>query len=465
MTQPNILFIFPDQWRSDAMGCAGHPVVRTPYLDFMASKGIRYTNAYSPVPSCIATRASLATGMNQNKHGRLGYRDGVDWTYEHTMMRHLRDGGYQTMLTGKTHFHPQRTMCGFEKMALYSGLTEPGFESDYHRWLSEKSDGLVRDTSLEMSSNSWLTRPWTASESLHPNTWTTDTAIDMIKDRDPLRPFFLQVGYHRPHPPLDPPIAWYNKLENAQLPEVPIGDWAAEYANEVTDPFIYDFGQLPADVLDDARRAYFAQIMHLDDQIGRLLNHMRRNGLMQNTWVVFMSDHGELLGDHHGWRKQMPFESSAGVPLVVMPPMHGEYHDLCNTIDERPLTHADIMPTFLEIAGLKIPECVDGKDILGDASHEFIHGEHAPCWQFVTDGKEKFAWQSTTGKRWFFDLQNDPTELKNLVNDPSLAQRVKLWEDRLIAILQTRPEDGQVKDGKLVDGTSTPPVRDFLLKK
>jgi arylsulfatase A-like enzyme len=316
-----------------------------------------------------------------------------------------------------------------------------------------------------MSSNSWLCRPWTEPESLHPNTWTTDAAIDLIQRRDPLRPFFLQVGYHRPHPPLDPPIAWYNKLEKIELPEVPIGDWAKDNAKPVTDPFCYDNGELPGEMLDDTRRAYFAQIMHLDDQIGRLINHCRRNGLMKNTWIVFMSDHGELLGDHHGWRKVVPWEGSAGVPLVVMPPMDGEHGALCNTIDQRPLTHADIMPTFLKIAGLAVPECVDGKDILGNESHEYIHGEHAPCWQYLTDGKEKFAWQSTTGKRWFFDLQNDPQELHNLADDPSCAKRVALWESRLIEILKTRPEDGMVQDGKLVSGTSTPAVRDFLLKK
>lgn len=464
MQQPNILFIFPDQWRSDAMGCAGHPVVRTPYLDYIAANGIRYTNAYTPVPTCIGTRASLATGMNQSKHGRLGYKDGVDWTYEHTMMRELRDGGYQTMLTGKTHFHPARTMCGFEKMALYSGLTEPGFESDYHTWLREKSGGLVHDTCLEMSSNSWVVKPWTESESLHPNTWTTDAAIDLIQKRDPLRPFFMQVGYHRPHPPLDPPIQWLRRLDNVDLPKVPIGDWADENDRPVTDPHGYDYGHLPAEVLDDVRRAYFAQIMHLDDQIGRLLNHCRRNGLMKNTWIVFMSDHGELLGDHHMWRKVVPWEGSASVPLVMMPPQNNEYKDAIGKVDERCLTHADIMPTFLKLAGIDIPECVDGQDILGNHHHQYIHGEHAPHWQYVTDGKEKFAWQSTTGKQWFFDLTADPQELHNAVDDADKQDRVTLWRQRLIDTLATRPQDGLVKDGQLLTGSQTPAVREFLLK-
>jgi arylsulfatase A-like enzyme len=248
-------------------------------------------------------------------------------------------------------------------------------------------------------------------------------------------------------------------LDDVALPEVLIGDWAAENDIPVTDPHGHSYGRLSENELDDARRAYFAQLMHLDDQVGRLLNHCRRNGLMKNTWIIFMSDHGELLGDHHMWRKIVPWEGSARVPLVMMPPMDGEHNHLCGTVDPRCLTHADIMPTLLKLAGIAIPDCVDGKDILGDEHHEYIHGEHAPCWQYVTDGKEKFAWQSTTGKQWFFDLQTDPQELRNRVDDPTAQNRVTLWRTRLIQTLATRPQDGLTDGKQLIAGTSTPAVR------
>ncbi len=462
--QPNFIFIFPDQWRGDCMSSLGHPVVETPFLDEIAASGVTFTSMYSPCPTCIATRASLITGQTPSTTGRLGYQDGVPWRYKHILMRCLRDAGYQTLLSGKTHFYPQRASLGFEEMRLYDTQKhDPGYVSDYDAWLNLVSGGQVHDTATEISTNAWLACPWTEPERYHPNTWTMDAALDLLNRRDPTRPFFIQVGFHRPHPPLDPPMSFYQRFEYKDLPPVPIGDWADEF-DQPPETVNGSSGHLPDHVLARTRKAYYAQLAHIDYQIGRLLNWLDKNQLKENTVVVFSSDHGELLGDHHLFRKTNPFEGSAHVPLVVHVP--GISYDGTR---QQPVSIIDLMPTFLDLAGVTIPDTVEGRSLaplLDDSEatwREFVHGEHAAGWQYVTDGKEKFIWKSDSGQQWFFDLVADPQELHNLVDVPNATDRVRLWRKRLINVLKERPQDGLTDGERLVSGVRLPNVRPELL--
>jgi arylsulfatase len=470
--QPNFLFIFPDQWRGDCLGSLGHPVVETPFLDQLAAEGVTFTAAYTACPSCIATRASLITGQTPNTCGRIGYRDGVPWRYETTLMRCLRDGGYQTFCAGKTHFYPQRIALGFEEMRLYDVLNiERDFKSDYHAWLEQAGGGLVRDTTQETTSNAWLAHPWVHPEYLHPNTWTATAAIELLSRRDPTRPFFLQVSFHRPHPPLDPPIDYYERYQDRPIPLAPVGDWAEELAEPVRQVDASS-GTLPEHVLARSRRAYYAQMSHIDYQVGRLLYWLMRRGWLDNTYIIFSSDHGELLGDHHLFRKVSPLEGSAKVPLIVRPPRsvkcpRGSSCDL-------PVAHMDLMPTILEEAGLAIPAIVEGSSLVpavrGQETEwrDFIHGEHTggrPGNQYVTDGKEKFIWDSRSGRELFFDLSTDPPEETDRSHDPAYTDRVTMWRKRLIDVLAERPQDGLSDGERLMPGREPPAVRPELLEK
>ena len=305
-TRPNIVLLFPDQWRHDALSVLGHPVAETPFLDQIAHQGVRFTSAYSPAPTCIATRASLATGCSPNTCGRIGYRDFVPWTYPDTFMRLLRDGGYQTLCAGKTHFHPARARLGFEELALYEVEWQmPGEPSDYHRFLLRETGGRVQDSATTHDSNSMHAVPWTHDENLHATNWTVGAALEMLERRDPQRPFFLQVCPHRPHPPFDPPLTWFERFANAELPDPPVGDWATEGGHPATTIDAYG-GQVPKKTFDRNRRAYYAQLAHLDNQFCRLWRFLKGRKLLANTWIFFMSDHGEFLGDHHLFRKTAP---------------------------------------------------------------------------------------------------------------------------------------------------------------
>lgn len=467
-TRPNIVLLFPDQWRHDALSVLGHPVAETPFLDQIAHQGVRFTSAYSPAPTCIATRASLATGCSPNTCGRIGYRDFVPWTYPDTFMRLLRDGGYQTLCAGKTHFHPARARLGFEELALYEVEWQmPGEPSDYHRFLLRETGGRVQDSATTHDSNSMHAVPWTHDENLHATNWTVGAALEMLERRDPQRPFFLQVCPHRPHPPFDPPLAWFERFANAELPDPPVGDWATEGGHPATTIDAYG-GQVPKKTFDRNRRAYYAQLAHLDNQFCRLWRFLKGRKLLANTWIFFMSDHGEFLGDHHLFRKTAPFEGAAHIPLLVKAPDGADVpRDVACDV---PLTVADLAPTFLDIAGIPAPAAMEGRSLLPHVSapdaapppHEFVHIEHAPKWQAVTDGKAKYVWDSQQGREWFFDLVADPQERHDLSRDPDAAPRVSVWRDRLVAILARRPEDGLVEDGRLVPGKTFAAVKPGL---
>ncbi len=468
--RPNFVLFFPDQWRADCLSSRGHPVAETPYVDQIAAEGVTFTSAFAACPSCIAARACLANGQTPSTVGRLGYRDKVTWRYPHTMMRVLRDGGYQTMCAGKTHFWPMRARLGFEELRIYdTGTIDPTFKSDYHEWLERETRGLVRDTVHELSGNSWLAHPWEHAEELHPSSWTASAAIELLEKRDPLRPFFLQVSFHRPHPPIDPPVSYFRQYERRELPPVPVGDWAAEFDHPVTDVGEAYSGRLPSRVLDRTRRAYYAQCAHLDFQVGRIFTWLRKHRLLEDTWLIFTSDHGELLGDHHLFRKANGFQGSADIPLLIRPPRDVEIPR--GKESEVPTTHMDIMPTVLEAAGVEAPKGVEGDSLLAPMRgetvgwREFVHGEHTRSragWQFVTDGREKYIWDSLSGREWFFDLGEDPRETWNRAGDPAAADRVAEWRARLIEVLAARPEDGLVVDGRLAPGKIAPTVRPEL---
>lgn len=463
--QPNIILIFPDQWRGDCLGSLGHPSVETPWLDSLAQSGTTFTRAYSPTPSCVPARACLITGGSVNTTGRPGMEEGIPWQYPNTMMRCLRDGGYQTMLAGKTHFYPQMTTCGFEKMSQYEAkVVGDAPECDYHAWLERETGGKIRDTSDENDRNNWIVYPWTHEARLHPNTWTMDAALDLLRRRDPQRPYFLQVGFNRPHPPIDPPLHYLDRFNDVDVPPPCLGDWSDAFSD-------FRISGLPAPTEDQivrARRAYYAQVAHIDEQIGRLLFHLRQSGEARNTWVVCSSDHGEMLGDHHHWGKQVPLEGSARVPLIIRSPLGADTSR--DTKTDVPCNLSDLMPTFLDIAGIDCPDTVEGTSLLpathGDAisGREWIHGEHAGTegWQYLTDGKEKYFWESNSGREWCFDLASDPEECHNLIDDPASADRAQPWRARLIQLLHARG-DHTLSDGtQLISGSILPRTRPHI---
>jgi arylsulfatase A-like enzyme len=267
--RPNVLLICVDQWRGDCLSIDGHPVVRTPYLDRLASRGSRFRHAYSATPTCIPARTALMTGLSQESHRRVGYLDGVPFEHEVTLPAVLRGAGYQTQAIGKLHMPTTgsaATPCRPGRGPAPRRCTRPRRRRSS---CTCRSTGRIRPT----------TRPGGRSRP------TLDTP--------PYRPV--------------------------------VGDWWQEYADHRDDHNPEALvASLDPQTLHRARAGYYGHMTHLDQQINRFLEALAEFGLAKNTYVAFVSDHGEMLGEHHLFRKGFPYEGSARIPFLLHgPPASG----------------------------------------------------------------------------------------------------------------------------------------------
>jgi len=468
----NILLIVVDQWRSDALGCAGHPCLRTPHLDRLADDGVRFTNAYSATPSCVAARASLMTGLSQKRTGVVGYSEGFDWNYDHTLAGTLADAGYHTQCVGKMHVKPNRNLMGFHNVVLHDGYLHSVYAKRdditlYDDYLPELRRRLGRPEADHIDSgigcNGYAVAPWPYDEALHPTAWVTDQAVDFLnRRRDPSRPFFLKVSYHRPHPPLDPPASFLDEYRAIDPPEPVVGDWSKDITPSHSSPE----SPSPRDPREIrlARRAYYAQCTHIDTQINRLQMALQRDGARENTAILFVSDHGEMLYDHNFTGKTVPFEASAGIPCIMRLPSSWQSRELRNRTSDAVVELRDVLATCCDFAGIAPQDQPDhdGISLLasarGERQREALHGEHFAgniSNHWMTDGKQKYIWWSQHGDEQLFDLEADPQELHDLAAER--PDDVKRWRQRLARELEGR-EEGYVQDGKLIAGRPQKPT-------
>ena len=338
--RPNIVLLMTDQMRGDCLGIAGHPDVKTPYLDSLADMGTLYTNAYSACPTCVPARATLHTGMSQRHTGRVGYEDGVRWDYEHTLAGELSKAGYYTQCVGKMHVHPLRNYLGFHNVRLHDGYLHayrapdvPYYESqkvadDYYWWLKQQLGVAADPLESGLDCNSWISRSWMQEEKYHPTNWVAEECLDFLRRRDTEMPFFLMASFVRPHAPLDPPQYYLDLYQNKELVPPYTGDWNDKERLE-REGHNYHSLTGPADrtYVQQMRAAYYASITHIDHQIGRIILELVERRLMENTVILFVSDHGDMLGDHLQFQKAKPYQGSVHVPMFLSGPQKYEgYH-------------------------------------------------------------------------------------------------------------------------------------------
>lgn len=449
---PNILLITADQFRADCLGCEEHPVVETPYLDQLAAEGARFRHAYTAVPACMPARAAILTGMDQWNHGRLMSAGGDYLAFPATLPGELTKAGYYTGIIGHMGQRPSRALYGFSQ-----GTTT----EDYEEWLGTQAGGVYGYRDHGISPNSWVARPSNLPEHLHVTHWKTSEAIRFLERRDPTKPFFLWLSYIRPHAPFDAPGEYFEMYRRRDdLPEPAVGAWAKEFDRRVPD-IDAPRTRLTREEIRRAQAGYYGNITFIDHQLGRLFNAFRasQRRAFANTLIIFTSDHGEMLGDHHHWRKTYAYEGSARIPFLMRWPETWQIPQ--GQVRTEPVELRDVMPTLLDAAGVTIPASVDGESLLpllrNEASswRSFVQGEYTACYtretgmQYVTDGKEKYIWFHHTGKEQFFDLTTDPHECHDLSGDPKWAHRLDLWRQRLAEINERRG-DPRGEGGRLV---------------
>jgi arylsulfatase A-like enzyme len=474
--KPNIVLICVDQWRADCLSIAGHPAVETPHLDQLAHQGALFTNAFSATPTCIAARASLMTGTGQRTHGRVGYQDKVEATYPTTLAGEMTRGGYQTIACGKMHVHPQRNRIGFEEVILHDGMIHAygvDRESDYEDWLraNRGADCGLFDHGIE--SNSWVARPWHLDEQAHPTYWVTSQATQWLGRRDKTKPFFMLLSYVAPHPPLVPPDFYLRQYLDQDLPTPAVGDWEGKLdLDGDSGRWVANTscGRLDPRAQHRAQAGYYGLMTQIDHQIGRLLEHLSDHQL-RDTVIMFTSDHGELMGDHLMFRKSMPYQGSAQVPLIVRIPGQTGINTQPGPRDQL-VDLRDIMPTVLDIAGLEIPDSVEGKSLLGiirgqsdQPVRDYLHGEHTSgrlSNHWISDGQWKYIWFSQSGVEQLFDCRNDPDELHDLAEDPDHHKTLKRLRGQLVKELTGR-EESYTDGEKLIVGQRPQPTLSHIL--
>jgi len=461
MRQPHILFLMTDQHRYDCLGCDGNPAIRTPHFDRIAREGVTFTRAYSSTPTCCPARAAILTGQNPWHHGQLAMGQLAEH-YPIELPRLLAAAGYYTFAVGKLHYRPQRNLHGFHGALLDEssrGVAE-GFVSDYRHGFYERAPS--RDPNATgIGSNDYRAGVYVLPEELHPTRWTGDTAVQLIQDYQRREPLFLKVSFARPHSPYDPPQRCWDLYRDEGMPAPHLGQWAGKYAPRSSDRDDLWHGDLGIATARHSRHGYYGSVSFIDEQVGRVLAALEERGMLQDALILFTADHGDMLGDHHLWRKSYPYEASAHIPLLLRWPQEWGMQERRGKRLAHPVELRDLLPTFLEAAGTKVPPGVDGDSLLklvrGETAgwRPWIDLEHARCysernnWNALTDGRWKYVYHAYAGEEMLFDLQADPGETSDLAPDPAHAATLKLWRERLVAHLAERGPE-YVQDGRLV---------------
>lgn len=443
--KPNILFLMADQYRGDCLGCMGNSVIKTPNLDAIAKDGAVFTNAYTSLPSCTPARASILTGLSPWHHGMLGYSR-VAKKYPFEMPHALRDAGYYTFGIGKMHFNPQRNTHGYHKTLLdeSSRGIRQGFVSDYRKWFKQQAPDLNPDVT-GIGFNDYRSGVYALPEELHPTTWTADRAVNFIEKYKKTQPFLLKVSFARPHSPYDPPKRFWDMYRDNDMPNPSVGDWAQKFAPHAEPPKNgLWYGDLGAAQARRSRHGYYGSVTFIDEQIGRIISTLKKQGLYENTLIIFFADHGDMLGDHHHWRKTYAYEASAHIPMLLRWPKTIAPNNRRGIKLSNPVELRDVLPTFLDAAGAQIPNHLDGQSMLNLVRgrtknwRKFIDLEHDTCytqtnhWNALTDESTKYIYHAYYGTEQLFDLKKDPHETCDLASNPAHFDRLKFWRQRLI---------------------------------
>ncbi len=468
--KPNILMLMADQFRMDCLGAYGNKVIKTPHLDRLAKEGIRFRSAYTSTPTCTPARSALMTGRSPWQHGMLGYANMATNRYPVEKGGAMAAAGYYAVSIGKNHYYPITNPHGYHHLMSdehcsywFHTRADKDAQSyeprcDYESWFwSQLPDKDPHATGIGW--NDRTSKPFAWPEEMHATHWTGTTAVRFLQQYERPEPFLLKVSFIRPHSPYDPPERFFRMYEKAALPQAEAGDWASRFEPRSSKRDDLWHGKLPDEEIRRSRQGYYGSVSFVDEQVGRILAALEQRKMLDDTLIVFFSDHGDMLGDQNLWRKGYAYEQSAHIPMLMRPATEMGLGPAGQTIDQ-PVEIRDLLPTFLDAAGAPIPEGIDGRSLLhlvrtkGSDWRLYIDLEHDICydasnhWNALTDGRWKYIFHANDGEEQLFHLENDPHELRDLAKLPEQGETLALWRGRMVNHLQERGEQW-VRDGKL----------------
>ena len=449
--RPNILLISTDHWPAELLGAAGHPDILTPTLDELARSGVRFTNAYGECPVCIPARRTLMTGVSPKTHGDRDFGETKPMPDLPTMAQTFRDAGYQATAVGKLHVYPQRNRIGFDDVILdEEGRTQYGVVDDYEAFLADRGYA-GRQFDHGMSNNDYATRPWHLPEDVHATNWATQQMVRTIKRKDPGRPAFWFLSYRHPHPPLVPVDTYLELYKGLELRWPVSGRWCQGELPFLLQAVRGRAAHMGARQILEALQAFYALCTHIDHQLRVVIGTLREEDLLENTAICFTSDHGDMLGRNGMWAKRLFYEPAANIPMILVGP-EGDRRAGHHRIDDRLIGWQDIMPTLLDLAGIGVPDSVEGLSVVGERRRDWLYGEvgegeHAT--RMIRKGRHKLIYYPAGNVRQLFDVEGDPQELFDLAAGAEHEALLEELSEHLIGQLYGGDEEWAM-DGQLV---------------
>ncbi len=402
--RPNFLFILIDDLRYNALGCLGHPFVKTPNIDRIAREGATFSNAFVTTPLCSPSRASFLTGRYVRSHKVIGNGDSAAISHQLiTWPRLLHDAGYETGYAGKWHMGTDDT-------------PRPGFD----RWVSFKGQGVYYDTPLNVDGKH-------AQANGYVTDVLTDYAVEFLK-KPRSKPFVMYVAHKAVHGPFTPAERHKELFTNET-----IGRTANAQDNLDGKPVLQrQVNCQPAaqgvGSSDDLIKNQLRCLTAIDEGVGRLLKTLEETGQLDNTFLVFTSDNGYFWGEHHLGDKRWAYEESLRIPMLMRYPKRIKAGSKISQM----VMNVDMAPTMLDLVGVAAPKEVQGRSILplfkgsvknwrtAFLSEYFMEPQYqrVPSWQAVRNERWKYVhFTELQGMDELYDLKSDPGEMKNMIFD------------------------------------------------
>jgi len=444
--QPNILWITTDQQRWDTINYLGNPYIRTPNLDNLCKNGTAFTKAYCQNPICQPSRASFMTGLypsnlHVNRNGQAYFPYG-----RKVISKYFSENGYTCGLSGKLHLASakgrveQRCDDGFSYFKYcHSPMRNIGFGNEYIEWLQNKGLNLD-DIFLRNESGEYYTYNPNTPAKYHQTAWCVEMGIEFLKQQQNLYPWFLCVNIFAPHPPYAPPKSCYERFDIDKLP-LPIYREGEEKEQEELSKYIQHQTKIfkKPDMESKERLAcYYGMIELIDDEIGKLFDYLESTNQMEDTIIIFNSDHGDMMGDHCLIKKGCRFyEGAVRVPFIIR--WDGMVKK--GAVIDSPVELIDIAPTIAGLTGITAAFQKHGESLVPiltgqsfEREKKFVkceyyepgnpYGDYSSIETFATmhfDGQYKLIVYHGYEFGELFDLKNDPCELDNLWNNDDYA--------------------------------------------